>query len=77
MRGGHIAAVEILTDTSSDEAAVKQSQAIYTKRKHAFDGFEVWDRARFLYRHPIPVQHDTEREAATTVPDKGRARIFR
>jgi len=43
MRGGHIAAVEIL-DVKSDEEAVEKCKAFFEERKSKFEGFEVWDR---------------------------------
>jgi hypothetical protein len=50
-RRGHIAAVEIL-DAGSDDAVIRQARAVFAKRKNEFDGFEVWDRTRFVYRLP-------------------------
>ena len=54
LRGGHIGAVEVLTE-EADEAAIKHAVALFENRKKEFEGFEVWDRARFVYRHPEPV----------------------
>jgi hypothetical protein len=54
MRNGHIGAVEVLTD-ASDEVAIKKAEALFEKRSKDFEGFEVWDRARFVYRHPLPL----------------------
>lgn len=51
MRDGHIGAVEMLTD-ASDAAAIAQAQALFERCKDKFVGFEVWDRARFVYRYP-------------------------
>lgn len=54
MRGAHIGAVELLTD-ASDEAAISQAKALFEERKKdEFAGFEVWDRARFVYCYPEP-----------------------
>ena len=53
MREGHIGAVEMVTD-ASDEAAVAEAKSLFAKRKDAFSGFEIWDRARFVHRHPAP-----------------------
>lgn len=55
LREGHIGAVEVLTD-ASDDAAVKEAEALFAKRKDKedFAGFEVWDRARFVHRYPVP-----------------------
>lgn len=51
MRDGHIGAVELLTDTS-DAAAIAQAQVLFKERQDKYAGFEVWDRARFVYRFP-------------------------
>ncbi len=50
-RHGHIAAVEVLK-VGSDDSLIQQAQTIFEKRKQQFQGFEVWDRARLLYRYP-------------------------
>jgi len=49
---GHIGGVEVL-EVTSDEEAIKQAEALFEKRKKEFEGFEVWDCARFLYRYPV------------------------
>lgn len=54
MRDGHIAAVEVLVDVS-DAAAIAQAQALFAERREKYGGFEVWDRARFVYRFPADV----------------------
>lgn len=51
MRRGHIAAVEVL-DGASDRAIIEQARAIFEERKTDYEGFEVWDCARFVYRSP-------------------------
>jgi hypothetical protein len=51
MRDGHIEAVEELPGLS-DEQAIAKAHALFSERKHLFEGFEVWDRARVLIRHP-------------------------
>jgi hypothetical protein len=54
MREGHIGAAEILTDESV-AAAIKQARAVFDKRyKDKYSGFEVWDRAKLVYRFPEP-----------------------
>lgn len=50
-RRGHIAAVETLK-AGTDEALVEQARALFDKRGPDYEGFEVWDCARFVYRHP-------------------------
>jgi hypothetical protein len=54
MRDGHIEAVEELPGLS-DEQAIARAHALYAERKHLFEGFELWDRARVIIRHPEPV----------------------
>jgi hypothetical protein len=51
LKAGHIVAVEELTGLL-DEAAVAKAHELYAKRKTAYEGFEVWERARFVFRHP-------------------------
>lgn len=51
MRDGHIAAVELLSDVS-DAAAIGQALVLFKERQDKFAGFEIWDRARFVYRFP-------------------------
>lgn len=51
IRKGHIAAVEVL-GAGPDEALVEQARALFEKRESEFEGFEVWDCARFVYRYP-------------------------
>jgi hypothetical protein len=51
MRGGHIAAVEIL-DVKSDEEAVEKCVALFEEQKSKFEGFEVWDRTRKIAEGP-------------------------
>jgi hypothetical protein len=53
MRDGHIAAVEELTELSDEEATAK-AHALFSERKHLFEGFELWGRTRVLVRHPEP-----------------------
>jgi hypothetical protein len=54
MRGGHIEAVEELPGMA-DEDAIAKAHALFSERKHLFEGFELWERARVLIRHPAPV----------------------
>jgi hypothetical protein len=51
MRGGHIAAVELL-DAKSDDEAVEQCRALFEERKSQYEGFEVWDRTRKIAEGP-------------------------
>ena len=49
LSGGHIAAVEELTGLS-DEEAVAKARRLYAERMASYEGFEVWDRTRFVIR---------------------------
>ena len=51
MRDGHIEAVEELPGLSDEEATAK-AHALFSERRHFFEGFELWDRARVLIRYP-------------------------
>ncbi len=50
--GGHIAGVEVLPLGLSDEDAIARAQTLSSKRGGPFDGFELWDRARFVLKAP-------------------------
>lgn len=52
MRDGHIAAVELLSDVS-DAAAIAQALVLFKEHQDKYAGFEIWDRARFVYRFPV------------------------
>lgn len=55
MRKGHIAGVEILPEGLSDAEAVERAKQVFAERQEQnvrYDGFEVWDRARHIYRWP-------------------------
>jgi hypothetical protein len=49
--GGRIADVEELTELP-DEEAIAKAHALFSKRKHLFDGFELWEGVRVLIGHP-------------------------
>lgn len=53
MKGGHIAAVEVLLGLN-DEEALEKSRELFAARKDEFnyDGFEVWEQARKIIRWP-------------------------
>ena len=53
MRGRRIEAVEELGGLS-DEQAVAKAHALFSERKHKFEGFELWNRTRVIIRHPEP-----------------------
>jgi hypothetical protein len=52
LRDGHIAGVEMLPLGLSDEDSVARTRTLSSKRKGPFDGFEVWDHGRFVFRTP-------------------------
>jgi hypothetical protein len=49
LRDGHIAGVEMLPLGLSDQDAITRAHTLSSKRKGPFDGFEVWDHARFVW----------------------------
>jgi hypothetical protein len=51
-RDGHIVAVEMLDKASDDEAALLHATAIFVARMGEFEGFEIWDGSRVVYRFP-------------------------
>jgi len=53
MRDGHISAVEVLVEGSSDAEAIETSKTLFRERETIglYEGFEVWDQARFVYRY--------------------------
>ena len=48
LRDGHIAGVEMMSFGLSDEGAIARAHVLLSKRRGPLDGFEVWDRARFV-----------------------------
>jgi hypothetical protein len=50
LRDGTVAGVEMLPLGLSDEDAITRAHTLCSKRKGPFDGFEVWDRARLVFR---------------------------
>jgi hypothetical protein len=57
MKGGHIAAVELLEETD-DAARIRRARELFgTKGKDiGAEGFEVWDGPRFVFRFPANLQ---------------------
>jgi len=53
LRQGHIVAVEPLSATE-DAGRIEEARTLFqTKRiTTGAEGFEVWDRSRFVYRYP-------------------------
>ncbi len=64
LRDGHIAGVEILPPGLSDEDAIARAHTLSLKHKGPFDGFEVWDRARVVFRQPDPFARPPRYELA-------------
>lgn len=65
MRNGHIASVEILEGVTDDAAAIKLGSASFLKRlREGFEGFEIWERDRIVFRYP-----DDENQADPTSQD--------
>ena len=53
MRNGHIASVEILDGITDDISAIKLGSSAFLKRLgERFDGFEIWERDRMVFRYP-------------------------
>jgi hypothetical protein len=53
MRNGHIAAVELLEEAADDREAIKQGSARFLGRlREGFEGFEIWERDRMVFRYP-------------------------
>jgi hypothetical protein len=82
MRGGHIEAVEELPGLA-DEEAIAKAHALFSERRHSFEGFELWNRTRVLIRHPEPaaanspgvwpLQKVARRAAASVRPSVGQS----
>jgi hypothetical protein len=53
LKNGHIGAVEVLEPGLSDTDAIKKGSTLFLKRlRDGYDGFEVWDRERVVFRYP-------------------------
>jgi hypothetical protein len=53
MKEGHIISVELLSQ-ATDENRIAEARELFTVKglPRGADGFEVWDRGRFIYRYP-------------------------
>ena len=53
MSGGHIVDVEMLDETD-DAGRIARSRLLFEEKgkPKGYEGFEVWDGARFIYRFP-------------------------
>lgn len=52
MRKGHIASVAILTLGAPDDQLIAEAKALFEDCERLYDGFEIWDRTRFIFRFP-------------------------
>jgi len=53
MHRGHVAGVRMLTAGAPDEVLIEEARRAFAEtRSGQYDGFEVWDRSRFIYRFP-------------------------
>ncbi len=52
MRSSHIVDVEVLDVTDDTKTVEQAAKHFATRQADKFDGFEVWDRARFIHRFP-------------------------
>ena len=56
MRNGHIVAVEVLEGITDDAAAIRMGSENFLDRVRDradyFDGFEIWERDRMVFRYP-------------------------
>jgi hypothetical protein len=55
LRNGHIFEVEPLPGLT-DEQAIEKGHALFEAREDQLDGFEIWDMARVVLRHPPIVE---------------------
>jgi hypothetical protein len=53
LRDGRLAGVEMLPRGFSDGDAIARAHILSSKRKGPLDGFEVWNRGRFIFREPL------------------------
>jgi hypothetical protein len=53
IKDGHIAGVELLNQTT-DDARIAEARELFALKglPRGAEGFEVWDRNRFIYRYP-------------------------
>ena len=62
---GHIAGIEMMTGLS-DRDAVTKARLLFSERRIPFDGYEVWDQTRFVFRHPNLYAERRERQRPLT-----------
>ena len=66
---GRNAGVEALPSGLSDKDAIARAHTLLSKRKGPFDGFEVWDGARLILRHPDPFAEKPDAGQPGQLPD--------
>ena len=64
MRGSSIASVAVLTKGPDDELIRQALEAFKDNARHAYDGFEVWDEKRFIYRYTAATKTGEKPEPA-------------
>jgi hypothetical protein len=77
MRNGHIASVEVLEGVTDDAAAIKLGSAAFLKRlREGFEGFEIWERDRIVFRYPEEENQadPTSQNAKSSSSNKGRSK---
>jgi hypothetical protein len=52
LRDGCIAGVQMLPSGLQDEDKIARAHFLFSKRKGLFDGFEIWDGVRVVFRYP-------------------------
>jgi len=52
LRGGQIAAVELLDRALGDDAAVRQGASMFIAQMGKFERYEIWDQNRMVFRFP-------------------------
>jgi len=63
MRGGRIEGVTFLK-SGPDNALIEEARSVYAKHAgQQFDGFEVWNGARFVYRSDVTSTQSGTEEA--------------
>ena len=64
LRDNRLAGVEVLPAGLSDEEAIARAHTLSAKRKGTFDGIEVWEGRRFVFRGTASSEPPLPPEAA-------------
>jgi hypothetical protein len=67
MRRGRIVDVEVLSGLSDEEAVAKARQ-LFSKHEGQIEGFEVWDRARVVFRYHPDLKNGAENPVDPSAP---------